>query len=516
MSRKEDKTKKGFSRRELIKSGVALGGVALLAAQPTISTARFRDGDGRDGSTNSPATTPFVAVLPTNPNLSQKPVFDIRDYGAMVDGVTNDAPAVTAAIAAAVAAFGGTVFFPRGTTRISSTVTGNGSGGYNPGLILAGEAGGSRVKFKNCAGYGFSLGTFSEIIKRDLYFTGDDDGNPLGASSTAATDVEIIAIHETNVQKSIYQNCFFMGIGADGILNVENGTLDMRDCFFGACSAPLYGCIPLYICQGAYFENVQFIDYASYAGIYWNKLSVHGNNPSWISCAGTPAISGSIPRPSFVFKNCQFDENTTDAFIRLVGTSEHSVLIENCAGATGLGGFGRMLNLTTFRKVTVKDTFMGYHGSLTEHASCLFTDVETVEFDNVLHKYGAKFITLAGTTKRFISRNSSLNPLTHPTGVQNTANAFIDADHLMPATASAAALAPLAAVTHVTGTTNITSITTTNLKPGDTLTLIFNDILRVKDGSNLKLNGNFVTSADDVLVLKYDGSNFYELSRSLN
>lgn len=83
--------------------------------------------------------------------------------------------------------------------------------------------------------------------------------------------------------------------------------------------------------------------------------------------------------------------------------------------------------------------------------------------------------------------------------------------------ASATALpAPSGNTFHVTGTTTITSITTTGMIAGTTVTLIFDGILTFTDGSNLKLNGNFVTSADDTITLVYDGTNFYEIARSVN
>lgn len=85
------------------------------------------------------------------------------------------------------------------------------------------------------------------------------------------------------------------------------------------------------------------------------------------------------------------------------------------------------------------------------------------------------------------------------------------------AVASAAALPlPTGSVFHVTGTTTITSITSTNFQSGVTITLIFDGILTVTDGGNLKLAGNFVTTADDTLTLAYDGTNWYEVCRSVN
>lgn len=67
---------------------------------------------------------------------------------------------------------------------------------------------------------------------------------------------------------------------------------------------------------------------------------------------------------------------------------------------------------------------------------------------------------------------------------------------------------------NITGTTNITSITATYA--GHIVTLKFADILTFTDGSNLKLAGNFTTSADDMITLVCDGTNWYEMARSAN
>jgi polygalacturonase len=48
--------------------------------------------------------------------------FNIRDFGALGDGVTNDAAAIQAAIDAAHQNGGGTVFVPAGATFLSGSI----------------------------------------------------------------------------------------------------------------------------------------------------------------------------------------------------------------------------------------------------------------------------------------------------------------------------------------------------------------------------------------------------------
>jgi hypothetical protein len=66
----------------------------------------------------------------------------------------------------------------------------------------------------------------------------------------------------------------------------------------------------------------------------------------------------------------------------------------------------------------------------------------------------------------------------------------------------------------VTGTTSITSVTAS--WPGRVVTLQFDGALTFTDGSNLRLNGNYVTTTDDTITLISDGTNWHETSRSAN
>jgi hypothetical protein len=66
----------------------------------------------------------------------------------------------------------------------------------------------------------------------------------------------------------------------------------------------------------------------------------------------------------------------------------------------------------------------------------------------------------------------------------------------------------------VTGTTNMFNIQASWAERE--ITLVFADALTITDGGNLKMNGNFVTSADDTIKFACDGTNWQEVSRSPN
>jgi hypothetical protein len=104
----------------------------------------------------------------------------------------------------------------------------------------------------------------------------------------------------------------------------------------------------------------------------------------------------------------------------------------------------------------------------------------------------------------------------YKTGQAGTIHAGSGTNAIYPTVASSATITVLrgAKVVNVTGTTTITSVTAGF--PGQVVTLKFAGILTFTDGSNLKLAGDFVTSADDTIMLGCDGTNWYEIGRSAN
>ncbi len=111
---------------------------------------------------------------------------------------------------------------------------------------------------------------------------------------------------------------------------------------------------------------------------------------------------------------------------------------------------------------------------------------------------------------------SSVNLVSNVTGVLLPANGGRGLVGSGTNVASAATIAATGIVFHVTGTTTITSVSGSGISAGTEITIIFDGILTFTDGSNLKLAGNFVTAADSTITLAYDGTNWYEKSRSVN
>ena len=93
-------------------------------------------------------------------------LFNVKAYGATGDGTTSDSSAITAAIAAAVGAGGGIVYFPAGTYRLTSTVVNSRS----DIVSLVGSGMGSQLKIDTAIGlsYPSANGQFAQFHSGNL------------------------------------------------------------------------------------------------------------------------------------------------------------------------------------------------------------------------------------------------------------------------------------------------------------------------------------------------------------
>jgi hypothetical protein len=157
-------------------------------------------------------------------------MFNVKAYGAVGDGSTNDTTAINAAIAAANAvatlsagndATGATVYFPPGLYLCNSALT---SPTYGVRLLGAGGRiwGGTiphasvlKMGFQNAALFSLGNGVVSNITFENLGFDG-------GQASTVGADLAHRGIHATAASLVWIQGCSFVGFGGEAI-RIEGG-----------------------------------------------------------------------------------------------------------------------------------------------------------------------------------------------------------------------------------------------------------------------------------------------------
>ena len=152
-------------------------------------------------------------------------VFNVKGFGAVGDGVADDTAAVQATIAAAKAAGGGTIFFPKGTYLLSQSViiidfskcriTGE------SGAILKGMAG-AETPSQMLRIEGTTGNEITDVYVDHLEFDGNGDahgdlGNadPITLLPTTSTQAHIINIHTAS--RVTISNCYLHDSPGDSI-----------------------------------------------------------------------------------------------------------------------------------------------------------------------------------------------------------------------------------------------------------------------------------------------------------
>lgn len=389
---------------------------------------------------------------------------------------------------------------------------------------------GNRATIENCYGYG----------------SGDTgiETNALQSMDIKKTTIEDcwnIAFYHTNyanppdpqTQRVDYENCetrvvsdnSLVGLGYRGAqnLSVPLGTMNIRDC--------------------AYHREAASIDATkSYAGFLIQancqiqRINIDGFT---YNIEGFTHSSG-----SFTLKPIDINPTTAECEIsmrkinlRVNGTNSATILTDliNITGLARLDIDGvdfdvaitgatvnsvRLIELgnavaTTLRQSRLAGLKVRAAGADTDPRAVVVRGTGTLTILDTLLIENSDFSSHPGQEVLIVTGVENKNKVVVRNCVPGTSAGT--ANRLVGTVASTANLPlPLMAeVIHVSGTNTITSLDV--VRPASSvITLIFDGILTFTDGNNLKLNGNFVTTADDTITLASDGTNWYEVCRSVN
>jgi hypothetical protein len=134
-----------------------------------------------------------------------------------------------------------------------------------------------------------------------------------------------------------------------------------------------------------------------------------------------------------------------------------------------------------------------------------------------MHRYGIAVQSLA--TNTLISGVNLLNNATASLLVQSplstSVSNILTNESLTVSSASTITLPLQSNIVHISGTTTINTIASATRNRG-ACTLIFNAACTVSETGNVKLGGAFTSTTDDTLTLAFDGTSWFEVSRSIN
>lgn len=556
---------------------------------------------------------PFVTRASSSGSSLLEQRINVKKFGAVGNGVTNDTTAITAAIAA-LPAVGARLFFPAGTYMVTpgtptfslpakTVIEGEGRSNTflksidNPAeegrffdiaggrvefinISLAGPTtfggpkiiqgirttnnAGIEVYLENCGVQGLSrlfqgFSGVSQLLEAvNCDFDGEDIGNPAGKNQVVSNC--IIAPHIG--PGVILKNCRFKrwGSGAIGGTNLqhcvylsEHTAIHVDNCKFEEHR------------DGRYIQVNGAAEGTPTAGAYWSVADTFFGEQvvQNIALQTSPLIYGNIsncqfntsknsinPLGSCQISDCTFRGGTLNTFYTIQINRENvKVDVRSCRfiGKMSIDIFVEVSNVeldvqdctfiksanyanlcfgeagTTGTIVRLKNNFVepeaGAPGIRTEAGT-----IASLISVGTTFKGGARGLHFsAGTiTDLRLLANSFTGQTTAAVTKSGTITAENSRDNLGYADVSFAELASAAELVlpvdakliKVTGTTNVTKIKTSS--NGDIRTLLFEGILTVADGENLKLLTAFVTSPDDTLTLVCNAGNWYEMSRSAN
>jgi hypothetical protein len=239
-------------------------------------------------------------------SLGLPEVYNIRDFGAVIDGTTNDLPAWEAAIDTATAAGGGTIYHPGGVSYISDQIAMNGA----EHLTFRGE-GMSISEIKGSGGVSDYVMTFEDskhITVCDLHLSNQTTGNtPLRFHSSDSGDPDLMK--HIRVQRVWISDHASQGI----LFQVSATDVEVSDCL---------------VEDG--LRGIRFSGYINYSRIIGNY--VLNTEESGINCGGSTFLT--------VMGNTIDNDVALDhgyAGIRLTNGGSHKAIVGNTVSRYGRG-----------------------------------------------------------------------------------------------------------------------------------------------------------------------------------
>lgn len=290
-----------------------------------------------------------------DPQFGDGVYYNVKFFGAVGDGVADDAPAVQAALNAMLSssldlchANGGTLFFPRGVFRLASAIAIQPAAKQSPRITMTGCGSSTQLLIDaNGSTDIFSMGPLGGLVVRDCVFVGVPDTN---------SDHECKRLFNLlGVETAAFDKCDFEYVSCtEKLISVGNGGVFFRSCRFdgaGGVNVPtIYG----YEIKSMVLDGCQFIDYANFNGYTCGKVT--GVAIAWVKVENTETTTVGA---YVTVRNTHFDESA----IRAVWAKKVSVhIIDSTAFKNRMGDsgvFGRFEQCETVKIDCAKSVCFG-------------------------------------------------------------------------------------------------------------------------------------------------------------
>lgn len=326
-------------------------------------------------------------------------VFDITDYGAVLDDSTNCGPAIDDALDAAIAAGGGTILHPGGgIARVTAgfvpkVCATNVNGFYE--FVGADPSACYRLDTIGNTSL-FGIVNAGCVRVADLVIIGDP-----GVSGDHISDSYAI-LHLQSAWETIVERVRLLGIsctGDQGPIYINNSRTQIRDIFAGGISCPETGVLYSASNVSLSVQGFTVIDYHAWKTVNYNKTAVSGNAKYWIrvDTTGDQHLINPVAR----FKDLHMDESIGTAQVFVDGGNVMSALFENVF--INAGGGRPSISVDNLKRLKVTDMEVGWWDS--PHNSIVANDTDLVDLDGLQNWIPGSGVQLTGSSKRLRMRN---------------------------------------------------------------------------------------------------------------
>ena len=231
---------------------------------------------------------------------------NLRDFGAVGDGVADSGPALQRSLDALGAAGGGELVIPPGRFVIATPV----SKDFHPlasSIRIVGLGSGSQVVIKAPASaLAITLGNLQHLVIQGVTFVGTP-----GVRSDAGS---VIALAYCSA--AVLRDCSFYGLSSfDGpvpsIVHAANSNLTLTSCAFRGCTAG-QAVVINDSWQAFLVENSLFIDHGDLGPTYVSKTNNGGG--AWVQArSAARPLDNALAQNTFTVRNTAMDEGTVRA-----------------------------------------------------------------------------------------------------------------------------------------------------------------------------------------------------------
>ena len=498
---------------------------AAAATGTPVSEAIINGSQLVDGSINTSKLASVTATGSTQPrSLSDRfaDVVNVKDFGAVGDGTTDDTTAIQAAINSVSS--GGTIFIPKGTYIINSQLN------LRSGNSIVGE---SRYSSTLKAANGFNgnilrtTGTSpNNISVRTLGFNGNSteqtSGNLLNFEDVTSFEISECNFKDAYTESILLRSCSKGQVSNNECINSGGDGISL------SFTSPTLG-------KNISINN-NYINNPSEAGINLSgqkHVTVTGNVVEHDATGGTHSSGHGGIRLTNGSTLCVATGNSVQGMSRglfVVSTAGVlNTLVGNTISNSGLQGIlieqsSQLVSSNTIDDSgKIADSSSPFGFGIQVSGACQSVQIQNNSITGNTTMEKGIVMTTTGSQNVIVGNRISGNTaaaLTNEGGGKNIFrdNQFNNRDlasgETEIASASTIVLPPDGSIFNITGTTNITAIE--GIWAGRTVSLRFASALTVSDSSSLKLAGDFITSNSDVLTLTTMDTTTFEVSRSVN